>query len=132
MKKKFSYQVSQIGEMNTSDIFEVGGGVIAFAVQWDYVEEIVRHLNSLSDENEYDPDEVLHPCETLNEKLKEMEISQKEFISLTELPEEVILPVLKGEKPVTVEIAMVFSAITEIPIHFWLNKQVRYNKSVSE
>jgi addiction module HigA family antidote len=78
--------------------------------------------------NEYYPQEVLHPCETLNEKLEEMRMSRKEFALRTGKPEKTIIAVLKGESSITSEMAVMFENITKIPAHFWLNKQVRYNE----
>jgi addiction module HigA family antidote len=78
--------------------------------------------------NEYYPQEVLHPCETLNEKLDEMKMSRKEFALRTGKPEKTIIAVLKGESSITSEMAVMFENITKIPAHFWLNKQSRYNE----
>lgn len=78
--------------------------------------------------NEYYPQEVLHPCETLNEKLEEMGMSRKEFAVRTGKPEKTIIAVLKGESSITSEMAIMFENITKIPAHFWLNKQARYNE----
>ncbi|RLD84776.1 MAG: XRE family transcriptional regulator [Bacteroidetes bacterium] len=78
--------------------------------------------------NEYYPQEVLHPCETLNEKLEEMRMSRKEFALRTGKPEKTIVAVLKGESSVTPEMAVMFENITKIPAHFWLNKQARFNE----
>ena len=78
--------------------------------------------------NEYYPQEVLHPCKTLSEKLKEMGISRKEFALRTGKPEKTIIAVLKGESSITPEMAVLFENITKIPAHFWINKQARYNE----
>lgn len=78
--------------------------------------------------NEYFPQEVLHPCKTLNEKLKEIGMSRKEFALRTGKPEKTIIAVLKGESSITSEMAILFENITKIPAQFWLNKQARYNE----
>ena len=78
--------------------------------------------------NEYYPEEVLHPSETLNEKLKEMGMSRKEFALRTGKPEKTIIAVLKSESSITSEMAVLFENVTKIPAHFWLNKQTRYNE----
>ncbi len=78
--------------------------------------------------NEYYPQEVLHPCETLNEKLEEMGMSRKEFALRTGKPEKTIVAVLKGESSITPEMAILFENITQIPAHFWINKQANYNE----
>ncbi|MCY1636585.1 ImmA/IrrE family metallo-endopeptidase [Marinifilum sp. D737] len=78
--------------------------------------------------NEYYPQEVLHPCVTLKEKLEEMGMTQKEFAIRTGKPEKTIFAVLKGESAITSEMAVMFENITKIPAHFWINKQARYNE----
>lgn len=78
--------------------------------------------------NEYYPQEVLHPCETLNEKLEEMMMSRKEFAIRSGKPEKTIIALLKGESSITSEMAVLFENITKIPAHFWLNKQARYDE----
>jgi len=78
--------------------------------------------------NEYYPEEVFHPCETLNEKLNEMGMSRKEFALRTGKPEKTIIDVLKGKSSITVEMAILFENITKIPAKFWINKQARYNE----
>jgi len=78
--------------------------------------------------NEYYPDEVLHPSETLAEKLNEMGMSNKEFALRTGKPEKTIVAILKGESSITPEMAIRFENITRIPASFWINKQGRYNE----
>ncbi|PIQ29352.1 MAG: XRE family transcriptional regulator [Bacteroidetes bacterium CG18_big_fil_WC_8_21_14_2_50_41_14] len=78
--------------------------------------------------NEYYPEVVLHPSSTLNEKLREMKMSRKEFALRTGKPEKTIIAILKGESSLTPEMAVLFENITKIPAHFWINKQARYNE----
>jgi len=78
--------------------------------------------------NEYYPEEVFHPGETLKEKLLEMGMSIKEFALRTGKPEKTIIAVLNGESAITAEMAILFENVTRIPAHFWMNKQARYNE----
>ena len=78
--------------------------------------------------NEYYPQEVLHPSNTLMDKLKEMRMSRKEFALRTGKPEKTVIAVLKGTSSITSEMAVLFENITKIPAHFWLNKQTHYNE----
>ena len=48
MKEKYDYKTSEIGDINSFDIFEIGGDIIAFAVKWGYVERIIKYLNEQS------------------------------------------------------------------------------------
>ena len=81
--------------------------------------------------NQYRPDVVFHPATTLKEKLGEMGMSIKEFALRTGDPEQTIIAVLKEERSVTPEMAILFEKVTQIPAKFWINKQARYNKYVA-
>ena len=78
--------------------------------------------------NQYKPDLVFHPATTLKEKLGEMGMSIKEFALRTGKPEQTIIAVLKEERSLTPEMAILFENITQIPAKFWINKQARYNE----
>jgi len=77
--------------------------------------------------NEFRTDIAFHPGETLEEKLKEMEMGSEEFACRTGLDERDILAVLRGEVSVTPEMSFRFEAVTKIPSHMWLKKQARYD-----
>jgi addiction module HigA family antidote len=81
--------------------------------------------------NQYLPDIVFHPATTLNEKLKEMGMSRKEFAVRTGKPEKTIIAVLKEESSLTPEMAVLFEKVTQIPAKFWINKQARYNEYIA-
>ena len=81
--------------------------------------------------NQYNPDIVFHPSITLNEKLKEMGMSRKEFALRTGKPEQTIIAVLKAESSLTPEMAILFENVTQISAKFWINKQARYNEYIA-
>ena len=81
--------------------------------------------------NQYTPDIVFHPATTLNEKLGEMGMSIKEFALRTGKPEQTIIAVLKEERSLTPDMAILFENVTQIPAKFWINKQARYNEYVA-
>lgn len=81
--------------------------------------------------NQYKPDVVFHPATTLNEKLGEMGMSIKEFALRTRKPEQTIIAVLKEERSLTPEMAILFENVTQIPAKFWINKQARYNEYIA-
>ena len=66
---------------------------------------------------------VYHPGVTLAEKLKEMEMSVKEFAVRVSKPEKTIFAVINGSSSITTEMAVSFEAVTKIPASFWLRKQ---------
>ena len=78
--------------------------------------------------NEFHTDIVFHPGETLSEKLEELKLSPKEFATFTEISEETIMSILKGEASVTPEMAVLFEKILKIPASFWIKRQSNYNK----
>ncbi|MCU7549324.1 HigA family addiction module antitoxin [Chitinophagaceae bacterium LB-8] len=78
--------------------------------------------------NEYFPQSVPHPGETLSEKLDELGMGPKEFAVRTGKPEKTITAILKGESSVTADMAVLFEDVLKIPAHFWLNNQRNYDE----
>ena len=74
------------------------------------------------------PAVAFHPGVTLAEKLKEIDMSIKEFALRASKPEKTIHAVIKGESSVTSDMAVAFENVTRIPAHFWLNKQRNYDE----
>ena len=81
--------------------------------------------------NLYMPKMVSHPGTTLDEKLKEMGMSIKEFAVRTSKPEEAIIAIINGDGYITSEMAIAFESITKIPVDFWMNRQRNYNECVA-
>ena len=73
--------------------------------------------------NQYTPQSVPHPGETLAEKLEEMNIGPKEFAIRTGKPEKTITAILKEESSITPDMAAVLETVLNIPARFWLNSQ---------
>ena len=73
---------------------------------------------------------VYHPGITLAEKLKEMEMSVKEFAVRVSKPEKTIFAVINGSSSITTEMAVSFEAVTKIPASFWLRKQQMYDEYI--
>jgi HTH-type transcriptional regulator/antitoxin HigA len=78
--------------------------------------------------NQFKPDVVFHPGETLQEKLEELNMGPKEFAIRTGKPEKTIIAILKGDSSVTPEMAVLFESVLKIPADFWLRKQFRYDE----
>lgn len=81
--------------------------------------------------NQYFPQIVFHPGETLEEKLQEMGMGPKEFGIRTGKPEKTIFAIIKGESNITADMAVLFESVTKIPAHFWLNSQRAYDEFVA-
>lgn len=82
-------------------------------------------------ENQYFPQSVPHPGETLLEKLEELKMGPKEFALRSGKPEKTIIAVLKGESAITPDMAVQFENITKIPANFWMNHQRGYDEYVA-
>lgn len=74
------------------------------------------------------PARAFHPGVTLAEKLSEIGMSIKEFALRASKPEKTIHAVIKGESSITSDMAVSFESVTNIPAHFWLNKQRNYDE----
>ena len=85
----------------------------------------------MSIKNEYFPETVTHPGLTLNEKLKEIGMSKKEFALRTEKPEQTIIKIINGNSAITPDMSIQFENVLKIPANFWLKKQYRYDEIVA-
>lgn len=82
--------------------------------------------------NQYFPQVVFHPGETLGEKLVEMGMGPKEFALRTGKPEKTITAVLKGDSSITADMAVLFENVTRIPAQYWLNSQRNYDEYLAK
>lgn len=85
----------------------------------------------MANQNQYIPQTVSHPGETLEEKLEEMNMGPKEFAVRTAKPEKTIIAIIKGESSITADMAVLFESVTKIPAHFWLNNQRAFDEYVA-
>lgn len=89
---------------------------------------IMRNSKTMDKQNQYFPQSVPHPGETLEEKLEELGIGPKEFALRTQKPEKTIAAVLNGTSSITPDMAILFEAATRIPSNFWLRRQLQYDE----
>ena len=82
-------------------------------------------------DNLYIPKSVSHPGITLDEKLKETGLSTKEFAGLISQAEETVNAIIKGNSPITQELAVAFEDVTKIPANFWINRQHNYDECIA-
>lgn len=85
----------------------------------------------MAKQNQYFPQSVPHPGETLSEKLEEMKMGPKEFALRAGKPEKTIIAVLKGESSITPDMAVLFENVTRIPANFWMNHQRGYDEYIA-
>ena len=81
--------------------------------------------------NHYTPPVAFHPGETLAEKLEEMGMSIKEFAIRVTKPEKTIIAIIRGDSSITSDMAVSFESVTQIPAHFWMNKQRVYDEYIA-
>jgi len=82
-------------------------------------------------QNQYFPQSVPHPGETLAEKLEEMKMGPKEFALRTGKPEKTIIAIVKGKSSITSDMAVQFEYVTKIPAKLWMNHQQGYDEYLS-
>ena len=82
----------------------------------------------MTKQNQYFPQSLPHPGETLAEKLEEMGMGSEEFAIRVGKPEKTIIAVLNGKSAITPDMAIQFENVTKIPAHFWMNSQRGYDE----
>jgi addiction module HigA family antidote len=75
---------------------------------------------------------AIHPGEFLGEILTEMGISQAEFARAVGLSPMRISHVIKGTRPVTAELALLFGRAFGQTPQYWLNLQAAYDLKMAE
>ncbi len=75
---------------------------------------------------------AIHPGEFLGEILGEMGISQAEFARAVGVSPMRISHVLKGARPVTAELALLFGRAFDQSPQYWLNLQASYDLKAAE
>lgn len=81
--------------------------------------------------NEYSPNIVSHPGETLVEKLEEIEMGAKELAIRTGKPEKTISAIISGKSSITPEIAILLEKVLRIPASFWIQRQANFNEAIA-
>lgn len=75
---------------------------------------------------------AIHPGEYLGETLGELNISQAEFARAIGVSPMRISHVIKGARPVTVELALLFGRAFDQSPQYWLNLQAAYDLKMAE
>lgn len=79
-------------------------------------------------QNQYQPDYVSPPGETLAEALQERSMSQAELARRTGRPKKTINEIIKGKTTITPETALQLERALGIPARFWNNRQQQYDQ----
>lgn len=80
--------------------------------------------------NEYEPEAVSHPGETLKDLLDELNMSQSELASRTGRPIKTINEIYNGKSGITPETAIQFERVLGVPASFWNNRQRIYEECI--
>ena len=75
---------------------------------------------------------AIHPGEFLAEIIEELGISQAEFARAIGVSPMRISHVIRGERPVTAELALLFSRAFKQTPQYWLNLQAAYDLKIAE
>jgi len=75
---------------------------------------------------------AIHPGEYLSETLDELHISQAGFARAIGVSPMRISHIIKGTRPVTAELALLFGRAFNQSPQFWLNLQATYDLKVAE
>ncbi len=87
-------------------------------------------MNS-STRNEYMPDYVAPPGETLLEALEDREMSQADLAERTGRPAKTINEIVQGKTAITPETALQFERVLCIPASFWINLEAHYQEYIA-
>lgn len=75
---------------------------------------------------------AIHPGEFLSETLSELNLSQAEFARAIGISPMRVSHVIKGTRPVTAELALLFGKAFAQSPQYWLNLQVSYDLKMAE
>ena len=78
--------------------------------------------------NEYEPDEVSPPGDTLAETLEFKKMDQAELARRTGRSPKMINEIIKGKAPITSATAIRFERVLGIPASFWINRDRHYQE----
>ena len=79
-------------------------------------------------QNEYFPDMVSPPGETLEETLKEQGMSQVELATRMGRPHKTINEIVNGKTAITPETALQLERVLGVPARFWLKREQHYRQ----
>ena len=83
-------------------------------------------------ENEYSPDSVSPPGETLQELLAERSLSQAELATRMGRPKKTINEIVKGKAAITPDTALELELVLGVPAPFWNARERNYRASLAQ
>src|SRR5579863_2433873 len=82
-------------------------------------------------QNEYGPESVSLPGETLSETLNMLSMSQAELAKRMGRPVKTINEIIQAKAAITAETAMQLEQVLHVPATFWLRREQRYRESLA-
>lgn len=82
-------------------------------------------------QNEYIPDYVSPPGDTLLETIEDLGMSQAELARRTGRPLKTINEIIQGKAAITPDTALQFERVLGIPARFWNNREQQYRESLA-
>ena len=80
----------------------------------------------ISTKNQYTPDYVSPPGETLEEALDERGMTQADFAKRIGMTHKHVRNIVNGRAPITSETALKFERVLGTPARFWNNREQQY------
>jgi len=81
--------------------------------------------------NQFKPDYVVLPGDTLKETIDALGISQADLAERTGRPVEAINEIIQGKAAITSDIALQLEEVLNIPASFWNNLERNYQESLA-
>lgn len=81
--------------------------------------------------NEYTPEEVSPPGDTLSETLEAIGMTQAELALRTGRPLKTINEIIQGKAAITAETALQLERVLSIPAAFWNNREAQYREALA-
>jgi HTH-type transcriptional regulator/antitoxin HigA len=81
--------------------------------------------------NEYEPDVVTPPGETLLEAIKMCGFTQEDLAARTGRTPKTINEIVNGKAPITTDTALQFERVIGVPAEFWNNRERKYRESLA-
>jgi addiction module HigA family antidote len=82
--------------------------------------------------NEYKPDTVSPPCETLQDLLDAHQLNPAKFAAQSGLSIELGSDLLSNKTSITLEVAAVLAKMFNMSAQFWINRQQEYDLWVKQ
>ncbi|MFH1010857.1 MAG: HigA family addiction module antitoxin [bacterium] len=81
--------------------------------------------------NQYIPDSVSPPGDTLLETIEAMDMSQAQLAERTGRPQKTISEIINAKTRITSETALQLERVLGVPAHFWMNRERLYQEALA-